>query len=342
MLASDPFYSKVITARELLRAEGKSSAADLLIPENVGFALRDHDDWNGGIDSYEVVVDVPIGNYAQLKKNSEIASVTKSISEALSAVFIGEESIDVLGVALRPSASAIELKSDAPIVSNASFWTPGHFRVFISHVTKEKGRASRLKEALAGYGMSCFVSEEDISATSSWHDEISKALKTMDCLIAIISEGFIVSRWCDQEVGFGLGRDVLCIPIKSNVPPYGLFGKYQALPAMERKMREVAEDIFKIVSTNEKTKSIYQKNLADLFLTSKTQKIALDRLTLLEKIPNLEKDVVSGVRLHFAECALSRNKDAVARVNTLLRNNGLEELPPAEKPIATYSEDLPF
>lgn len=342
MQPTDVYNSLVQTARELLREEGKSAEAGILIPENVDFGLRDHDSWNGGIDSFEVVVNVPVSKFAQLKKNNRVEEAAKSISEALEATNAGDESIIILGVVLRPSSTAIKPQEESHDVVNASFWTPGHFKVFISHLSSEKDRAARLKAALNEYGMSCFVAHEDIAVTAAWHEEILKALKTMNCLIAVLSEGFNASHWCDQEVGFGLGRDVLCIPIKNDIDPYGLFGKYQAMKAVGRTMKEVAESIFRIISTHEKTMSVYQKTLSDLFLTSRTKDIAQKRLAIIKRIPTLDKDVASGIRLHFAETVLKNDKDSILIVNELLHKTGLEELPTRKQQDSFYSEDLPF
>lgn len=342
MQPTDVYYSLVQTARELLREEGNSADAGILIPENVDFDLRNHDNWNGGIDSYEVVVNVPVSKFAQLKKNNQVEEAAKAISEALEASNAGDESTIILGVVLRPSSTAIKPQEESHNVISTSFWTPGHFKVFISHLSSEKDRAARLKAALTDYGMSCFVAHEDIAVTAAWHEEIVKALKTMDCLIAVLSDGFNASQWCDQEVGFGLGRDVLCIPIKGNIDPYGLLGKYQAMKASGRPMKEVAESIFKIVSTHENTMAVYQKTISDLFLTSRTKDIAQKRLAILNKIPALDKDVASGIRLHFAETVLKNDKDAISIINELLHKSGLEELPTRKQQDSLYSEDLPF
>ena len=135
---------------------------------------------------------------------------------------------------------------------------------------------------------------------------------------------------------------ILCIPIKSEVDPYGLLGKFQAMKAVGRPLKEVAENIFKIVSTHEKTISVYQRAISDLFLTSRTKEIAQKRLAILNKIPALDRDVASGIRLHFSETVLKNDKDSISIVNALLRKSGLEELASHQKQDSFYSEDLPF
>ena len=85
------------------------------------------------------------------------------------------------------------------------------------------------KDGLKLYGISGFVAHVDIESSKQWQDEIEKALHTMDALTAILMEGFKESNWCDQEIGFAVGKDVLIIPIKKELNPYGFIGKYQAI-----------------------------------------------------------------------------------------------------------------
>ena len=80
------------------------------------------------------------------------------------------------------------------------------FRLFISHISKDKQIATRLKEALAPFGISGFVAHEDIHPTLEWQTQIERALRSMDGFIAVLTEGFSQSNWTQQEVGFAYGR----------------------------------------------------------------------------------------------------------------------------------------
>ena len=88
------------------------------------------------------------------------------------------------------------------------------FRLFISHISKDKSKALRLKDSLKPYGISGFVAHEDIHPTLEWQDEIERALRVMDAFIAIHTAGFSSSYWTQQEVGFAIGRDVKVISFK--------------------------------------------------------------------------------------------------------------------------------
>lgn len=168
---------------------------------------------------------------------------------------------------------ARELEIDHPAVSitqiikedEATFWKPGHFKLFISHISSFKITVTHLKNRLERYGISSFVAHEDIEPTKLWEKEIERGLFSMDALCAILMPGFKESNWTDQEVGVAIGRGVLVIPIRKKLDPYGFIGKFQGFQTNNKNVTEVAEGIFKILSNNEKTKAKLISKLTDLF-----------------------------------------------------------------------------
>ncbi|MCW2382835.1 MULTISPECIES: toll/interleukin-1 receptor domain-containing protein [unclassified Sphingobium] len=127
------------------------------------------------------------------------------------------------------------------------------FRLFISHISKDKLIATRLKKALASYEIAGFVAHEDIHPTLAWQDEIERGLQTMDALIAVHTRGFKDSTWCQQEVGFALGRGTKVISFKMDEDPTGFIGKHQALPRKNRTAEQIAEEIDKLLEIDPRT-----------------------------------------------------------------------------------------
>ena len=127
------------------------------------------------------------------------------------------------------------------------------FRLFISHISKDKQIATRLKGALAAYDIAGFVAHEDIHPTLAWQDEIERALVTMDALIAVHTVGFGASMWCQQEVGFALGRGTKVISFKMGEDPTGFIGKHQALPRRNRTAEQIAEEVNRILEADSRT-----------------------------------------------------------------------------------------
>lgn len=127
------------------------------------------------------------------------------------------------------------------------------FRLFISHISKDKDKATRLKDCLAPYAISGFVAHEDILPTLEWQSEIERALYSMDAFIAIHTEGFSASFWTQQEVGFAVGRGAKIISFKMGEDPTGFISKHQALARRRRPAEEIAQEIDSILSADERT-----------------------------------------------------------------------------------------
>jgi hypothetical protein len=145
---------------------------------------------------------------------------------------------------------------DATIESSASEnWrdTKG-LRLFISHISADKDKATRLKSCLLGYGIDAFVAHEDIEPTLEWQSEIEKALGTMDAFIAIHTVGFSKSIWTQQEIGYAVGRGIKIISLQMGEDPTGFISKHQALARRNRTAEIIAAEIDKILARDARTK----------------------------------------------------------------------------------------
>jgi len=154
---------------------------------------------------------------------------------------------------------AEELEMIAP-VGGSHFLAPPRnwkdtqlFRLFISHISKDKLKATRLKECLSPYGISGFVAHEDIHPTLEWQAEIERALQTMDAFIAVHTPGFSQSFWTQQEVGFAVGRGTKIISFKMGEDPTGFISKQQALARRNRTAEKIAEEIDRLLSEDART-----------------------------------------------------------------------------------------
>ena len=127
------------------------------------------------------------------------------------------------------------------------------FRLFISHISKDKDKATRLKTCLEPYAISGFVAHEDIHPTLEWQNEIERALHAMDAFIAIHTPGFSASFWTQQEIGFAVAHGVKIISFKMGENPTEFISKHQALPRRQRKAEEIAKEIDSILSADNLT-----------------------------------------------------------------------------------------
>jgi hypothetical protein len=109
-------------------------------------------------------------------------------------------------------------------------WGEDGYRVFLSHRSAVKKEVGGLKDRLEVFGARCFVAHREIHPTQDWQDEIVAALASMDCLVAVITDGFHRSEWTDQEIGYAIARGVPIIALKLGTDnPRGFVSRFQAL-----------------------------------------------------------------------------------------------------------------
>lgn len=89
----------------------------------------------------------------------------------------------------------------------------------------------QIATALEYWPFACFVAHEEIEPSLGWQEVIESALGTCDALIAFYTPDFRESAWCDQEVGWALGRGLIMIPVHLSANPHGFAGAIQAVPA---------------------------------------------------------------------------------------------------------------
>lgn len=228
--------------------------------------------------------------------------------------------------------------------NTTTFWKTGHFKLFVSHLSRFKKTIGHLKKELEKYGISSFVAHEDIEPTKEWQDEIEKGLFSMDALCAVLMPGFKESNWTDQEIGVAIGRGVLIIPIRRELDPYGFIGKYQGLQAYGKNVDEVAEDIFEVISKNPKTRNKIINYLVDLFLLSNEANEAIERINSLKKINDFPVDKINLLNQRITENKNLNDKNVLKEFNSLISKYGLIEKQQKDFEKTTISEtiDLPF
>lgn len=125
-------------------------------------------------------------------------------------------------------------------------WLSGKKKAFISHLARDKEKASKIQHFLLRKGVSAFVAHEDIEPAQDWQDSIEIALRTMDYMVALITPGFSSSVWTSQEIGFALGQDKKIITVKIGEDPSGFIARYQAVNGKGRLPKDIVEDIVRI------------------------------------------------------------------------------------------------
>ena len=157
--------------------------------------------------------------------------------------------------------------------------------------------ASEIQGMLEKYAISVFVAHEDIEPTREWQDEIELALSSMDALVALLTEGFIGSKWCDQEIGVAIGRKVLVIPLRAGVDPYGLIGKYQGVSTSNKTVDTFCGEIFKVLLDNSSTKRRLTSGLVNKICNSQSFAASKESVNLLSLASeNLTQEMVGKLK----------------------------------------------
>lgn len=229
----------------------------------------------------------------------------------------------------------------AGAVNESTFWTPNHFRLFLSHVSSFKATTAKLRDLLRRFGISGFVAHEDIEPAKDWQDEIEAALFSMDALAALVTPGFAESKWADQEVGIAIGRGNLVIPVMRDAVPHGFIGKFQGVNGKGRSVLQVATEMFKVLLGSRQTRSRLLTCLVDTTTAEPNEAGALARLRTISSVKEIPAALLERLRDSAARSAVfQRSSKLSLELKRLLETRGVVNSPkPAE---SVTDEDIPF
>ncbi len=211
----------------------------------------------------------------------------------------------------------------------------------MSHTSAHRAEVGAIARGLDGFAFSCFVAHDAIEPSRSWQDVIELALRTCDVLLAYVSPDFNESHWCDQEVGWALGREIVVIPLKVGADPYGFFGSYQALRLDTSALKAPAQHAVEIAraiaiavfSEQRRGAGRLIPKMADLvveaFCRSGSFDSARRRWELLRLIPSS-----AWTEAHFARL------EAAAKENSQVREAVIEVAPRAHRPAPELIAEL--
>jgi hypothetical protein len=136
-----------------------------------------------------------------------------------------------------------------PAAAMAALETMDHPRpgdaVFISHATPDADAALELASRLRRAKVSCFVAKQSIATSAEWAVTIWHAIRDCQVLVALVSEAFARSDWCQAEVGAALGQRKVIVPalLHGTAIPR-LLSHLQAAPAQtDSQKRELTKRI---------------------------------------------------------------------------------------------------
>ena len=123
-------------------------------------------------------------------------------------------------------------------------WKSGYVRVFFSHSAIYKGYVTEIADFLKKLGVHAFVAHESMEPTLDWQQQIEEALDSMEAFVAFIHPEFLQSAWCQQELGWALGRKVPHFAIRMGSDPAGFIGRIQWPSMAKEPAASVSEHVF--------------------------------------------------------------------------------------------------
>ena len=137
------------TAAQIAKLQGASIEATVLEKAKSSLLETGYDNWGGGTTFFTLMLEVPIPTYATIDDQRE--ELEKSIRRRVSQIIRTEIGNSISEVVISPILSDESRpvgpvpSADVPPEEIPSFWQPGFFRLFITHVSTKKIEAHRLK-----------------------------------------------------------------------------------------------------------------------------------------------------------------------------------------------------
>jgi hypothetical protein len=291
----------VATVARLAELDGSTLEQEVLRSAEPRLEEPEHDNWDGGTYYYTLTLIVPVDLFARL--GDQVRPIEERISNRIKGVLRIPDRHHVTGVVIQPSmldrtsgelADVVVARSERPI---PQFWAPQQFRLFISHVTSFKQRATALRQELSRFHISGFIAHETIDPGELWQREIEAALRSMDAMAALITPDFHESKWTDQEVGWALGSGIYVLPVRRGADPYGFLGEVQGVQGLGKKVPQVADAIFDTLLRLSRTKVALLEAIVVGFEQSSSYHSARENLSLLERARTLPEPLLRRIEV---------------------------------------------
>ncbi len=87
------------------------------------------------------------------------------------------------------------------------------YRVFISHSTEDQRLVMSLSNLLSRYGMDVSVAEWYLTPGEPLADKINNLINESDCIVILLTQNGMRSKWVQQEIGIALNKKKTIIPL---------------------------------------------------------------------------------------------------------------------------------
>ncbi len=299
-----------LTVGRLAELDGSDLEKEVLHSANPSLEDPEYDNWDGGTYYYTLTLLVPVDLFARL--GDQVRPTEERILSRIAGVLRAPDQHHVTAVVIQPSlvSRSADVLPDVIVARSQQsiphFWSPDQFRLFISHVTSFKQRATALRHQLSRYHISGFVAHETIEAGELWQREIEAGLRSMQALTALITPDFRDSAWADQEIGWALGSDVFVLPVRRGADPYGFLGEVQGIQSVGKSVGQVAVEVFEALLRDSATRGTLLEAVVAGFERSASYQEARENLRLLEHAKAIPESLIGRIE------AAARSNDQIA------------------------------
>jgi hypothetical protein len=226
-------------------------------------------------------------------------------------------------------------------------WGDQPIRVFLSHKSEDTEWVSSLRDKLTNYGITAFMSHQDINPSKHWREVIKAGLRACHMMAPTLHDDFHKSQWCDQEVGWALGRGVPIATLRRSLEfdrgLDGFLAEFQDIqldPSKGNGEWRAAQEIFRAAIRSVKPPELVRRALAEALITSPTFKNSQNLWPAIKRQDQWEQ--ASLDRIKYAVQTNRQVYDAKIGEETLasLVSALVEQHEP--KPFPWAADDSPF
>ncbi len=205
-------------------------------------------------------------------------------------------------------------------------------QVFLSHRENEEGKkyALALREELAILGVDTIIASHLIHPGADWAQELLKHLEESSALLCIASRGYTDSAWCQQEIGWAIGRNTPALWIRYDSAEHStgfLKSKQDFIPSEPLDEAEIARGVGTWLAMEPRTREETRATLLRALTFSSTYQQTRDIADVLATLDSLTDDewkqiddaAVSNRQVREAFFYSGRNKGASGMTEWLHR-----------------------
>ncbi len=291
----------VATIARIAELDGSDVEKEVLQQAVPRLEEPEYDNWDGGTYYHTLTLLVPVDLFARLA--DQIRAVEDRIQKRIEAALRAPDRHCISAVVIQPDFVApVDPRLSDVITAGAvrpvpQFWAPDRFRLFLSHVTSFKQRATALRQELLRFHITGFVAHDTIEPGELWQREIEAALRTMNAMAALITPDFHESLWTDQEIGWALGAGVYVIPVRRGANPYGFLAEVQGVQGVGKTVAQVADEVFSILVRHNATRDLLLDALVSGLERSESFAEARDNIKLIERARSIPMPLLTRIEV---------------------------------------------